>query len=64
MPEYFILFYFILFYFIKVSLFSSSYPGTHSVDQAGLTQTYGAICLPLSPECWIKGIWLSLMFFK
>ena len=41
---------FSLFFWGRVSLCSPGYPGTHSVDKAGLGLT--EICLLLPPECW------------
>jgi hypothetical protein len=38
----------------RVSLCSPGYPGTHSVDQAGLELK--KLCLPLPPSAGIKGV--------
>jgi hypothetical protein len=41
---------FVLFYKTRFLCVPPGFPGTHSVDQAGLEHT--EICLPLPPKCW------------
>jgi hypothetical protein len=41
---------FLFCFVLRQGFFSAVWPGTHSVDQAGLNLT--EIHLPLPPECW------------